>query len=100
MVFVGSKDVINDIERNLQDAMQVARNVVFEPLLMTGGGATEMRLAHDLKKRAEEVESVEQFPCRAVAEALEVISDQIAVRGSSCNLLRHPIHLCKQNKNS
>ncbi|KAF1787947.1 GroEL-like equatorial domain [Phytophthora cactorum] len=69
----GSKDVLNEIERNLQDAMQVARNVVFEPLLLPGGGATEMRLAHELKKRADEIEGVEQFPFRAVGEALEVI---------------------------
>ena len=69
----GSKDVLNEIERNLQDAMQVARNVVFEPLLLPGGGATEMRLAHELKKRADEIKGVEQFPFRAVGEALEVI---------------------------
>jgi T-complex protein 1 subunit gamma len=69
----GSKDVLNEIERNLQDAMQVARNVVFEPLLLPGGGATEMRIAHELKKRADEIEGVEQFPFRAVSEALEVI---------------------------
>ncbi|KAJ0388860.1 hypothetical protein ATCC90586_010657 [Pythium insidiosum] len=53
--------------------MQVARNVVFEPKLLPGGGATEMRIAHELKKRAEEIEGVEQFPFRAVGEALEVI---------------------------
>jgi T-complex protein 1 subunit gamma len=69
----GSKDVLNEIERNLQDAMQVARNVVFEPRLLPGGGATEMRIAHELRKRAEEIEGVEQFPFRAVGEALEVI---------------------------
>ncbi|TYZ64759.1 hypothetical protein PybrP1_008896 [[Pythium] brassicae (nom. inval.)] len=69
----GSKDVLNEVERNLQDAMQVARNVVFEPLLLPGGGATEMRLAHELKKRADGIEGVEQFPFRAVGEALEVI---------------------------
>ena len=33
----GSKDALNEIERNLQDAMQVARNVVFDPRLLPGG---------------------------------------------------------------
>ncbi|RHY93641.1 hypothetical protein DYB37_001015 [Aphanomyces astaci] len=69
----GSKDVLNEIERNLQDALQVARNVVFEPLLLPGGGATEMRLAHELRQRAHEVVGVEQWPFKAVADALEVI---------------------------
>lgn len=32
----GSKDALNEIERNLQDAMQVARNVVFDPFLLPG----------------------------------------------------------------
>jgi T-complex protein 1 subunit gamma len=61
--------VLNEIERNLQ----VARNVVFEPLLLPGGGATEMRIAHELKKRALQIEGVEQYPFKAVSEALEVI---------------------------
>lgn len=69
----GSKDVLNEIERNLQDAMQVARNVVYEPLLLPGGGATEMHISNELKKIAHEVEGVEQWPFRAVSEALEVI---------------------------
>jgi T-complex protein 1 subunit gamma len=41
----GSKDFLNEVERNLQDAMQVARNVVFEPKLLPGGGAIEMALS-------------------------------------------------------
>jgi T-complex protein 1 subunit gamma len=69
----GSKDVLNEVERNFQDALQVARNVVFEPLLLPGGGATEMHLAHTLRQRAHEVVGVEQWPFKAVAEALEVI---------------------------
>ena len=40
-----SKDVLNEIERNLQDALGVARNVVLNPKLAPGGGALEMELA-------------------------------------------------------
>ena len=40
-----SKDILNEVERNLQDAMNVARNVMTEPLLVPGGGAAEMALA-------------------------------------------------------
>lgn len=40
-----SKDVLNEMERNLQDAMQVARNVVYNPRLLPGGGATEMAIS-------------------------------------------------------
>ena len=34
----------------LQDAMQVVRNVVYDPKLLPGGGATEMALAVAIKK--------------------------------------------------
>ena len=40
-----SKDILNEVERNLQDALNVARNVLLDPLLIPGGGAGEMALA-------------------------------------------------------
>ncbi|KAK4989995.1 T-complex protein 1 subunit gamma, partial [Elasticomyces elasticus] len=40
-----SKDVLNEIDRNLSDAMSVARNVIFHPSLCPGGGATEMAVS-------------------------------------------------------
>merc|ERR1711988_1205606 len=43
-----SKDILAEVERNLQDAMNVARNVLVDPRLVPGGGAAEMALAHHL----------------------------------------------------
>lgn len=68
-----SKDVLNEIERNLQDAMSVARNVMFHPRLSPGGGATEMAVSVRLAQMAKGVEGVQQWPYKAVAEAMEVI---------------------------
>lgn len=34
------------MERNLHDAMNVARNVMLDPRLVPGGGAAEMALSH------------------------------------------------------
>ncbi|KUI67207.1 T-complex protein 1 subunit gamma [Cytospora mali] len=68
-----SKDVLNEIERNLQDAMGVARNVMFSPRLSPGGGATEMAVSVRLSQMAKSIEGVQQWPYKAVAEALEVI---------------------------
>ncbi|KAF1809789.1 putative t-complex protein 1 gamma subunit [Eremomyces bilateralis CBS 781.70] len=68
-----SKDILNEIERNLHDAMGVARNVMFHPRLSPGGGATEMAIAVGLERRAKSIEGVAQWPYRAVAEAMEVI---------------------------
>lgn len=68
-----SKDILNEIERNLQDAMGVARNVYFHPRLSPGGGATEMAVSVRLAQKAKSIEGVQQWPYKAVAEALEVI---------------------------
>lgn len=68
-----SKDILSEIERNLQDAMAVARNVCFEPRLAPGGGATEMAISVKLAERAKSIEGVSQWPYKTVADALEVI---------------------------
>jgi len=68
-----SKDILNEIERNLQDAMSVARNVLFHPRLSPGGGATEMAVSVRLAQKAKSVEGVAQWPYKAIAEAMEVI---------------------------
>lgn len=68
-----SKDILNEIERNLQDAMGVARNVIFHPRLSPGGGATEMAVSVRLNQLAKSIEGVQQWPYKAVADALEVI---------------------------
>ena len=68
-----SKDILNEIERNLQDAMSVAKNVLFYPRLAPGGGATEMAVSVRLAQKAKSVEGVAQWPYKAVAEAMEVI---------------------------
>ncbi|KAL1969609.1 hypothetical protein VTN77DRAFT_8162 [Rasamsonia byssochlamydoides] len=68
-----SKDILNEIERNLQDAMSVARNVIFHPRLSPGGGATEMAVSVRLSQLAKSVEGVQQWPYKAVADAMEVI---------------------------
>ena len=68
-----SKDILNEIERNLHDAMGVARNVMFHPRLSPGGGATEMAVSVQLGQKAKSIEGVAQWPYKAIAEALQVI---------------------------
>jgi T-complex protein 1 subunit gamma len=73
-----SKDILNEIDRNLADAMAVARNVVFNPILAPGGGATEMAISVGLQAKARAVTGVEGWPFRAVADAMEVIPRTLA----------------------
>ncbi|KAG7667751.1 hypothetical protein KSW81_005673 [Nannochloris sp. 'desiccata'] len=82
-----SKDVLNEVERNLHDAMGVARNVVLNPRLVPGGGAVEMAVSRGLAERAEAVEGVEAGPYRAVGQALEVIPRTLA-QNCGANVIR------------
>lgn len=74
----GSKDALNEVERNLHDALYVARNVMRDPRLVPGGGAVEMTVSQALSERAAAVEGAAQWPYRAAAEALEVIPRTLA----------------------
>ena len=51
----GSKDSLNEMERNLHDALGVARNIFSCPKLVPGGGATEMELSKRLLLKAKTV---------------------------------------------
>lgn len=68
-----SKDILMEVERNLQDAMQVARNIALNPRLLPGGGATEMAVSKRLKDEAKNISGVESWPFKSLAFALEVI---------------------------
>merc|ERR1712176_1368591 len=73
-----TKDVLNEMERNLHDAFAVSRNILLEPRLLPGGGATEMEVSMRLKEKAKSEEGTKQYAYKAVADALEVIPRSLA----------------------
>ncbi|KAG8185228.1 hypothetical protein JTE90_002757 [Oedothorax gibbosus] len=68
-----SKDILASVERSLQDAMCVARNVFLDPYLVPGGGAVEMAVSQRLMEKSKSITGITQKPYAAVAAALEVI---------------------------
>lgn len=82
-----SKDVLNEIERNLQDALNVARNIMHDGLLLPGGGAMEMELSARLTEKSKTIEGVHQWPYKAVAGALEIIPRTLA-QNCGCDIVR------------
>jgi len=83
----GSKDVLNEIERNLQDAMQVVRNVMFDPRLLPGGGATEVAIATHIAASADEVQGIQKWCYSAIGSAFEVIPRTLA-QNCGANVVR------------
>jgi T-complex protein 1 subunit gamma len=60
-----SKDVLNEMERNLQDALCVGRNILADPRLVPGGGAFEMELSARLLEKSNTIEGLLQWPYQA-----------------------------------
>jgi len=83
----GTRDTLYEVARNINDAMQVARNVVSNPALLPGGGATEMAVSQALKERGAQVEGVARIPFLAVGEALEIIPQTLA-ENCGANIVR------------
>lgn len=82
-----SQDLLKEVERNLQDAMAVVRNVMLNPRLVPGGGAAEMALSVALNEKARSVEGVQQWPYKSVAKALEVIPTTL-IQNCGANTIR------------
>ena len=61
----GSKDILNEMERNLHDCLGVSRNIYTDPRMVAGGGAAEMEISARLNEEANKYEGVEQLPFRA-----------------------------------
>src|ERR1700683_4477182 len=68
-----SKDVVNEIDHNLADAMSIACNVVFNLMLVQGGGVTEMVVSMGLHVKMRMVVGMEGWLYRAVADAIKNI---------------------------
>lgn len=83
----GSKDVLAEIGRNLDDAMQVVRNVVFDGRMLPGGGATELAISSAIIKSSAEVEGISKWSYAALANALEVIPRTLA-QNCGANVIR------------
>ncbi|KAI3822650.1 hypothetical protein L1987_10245 [Smallanthus sonchifolius] len=82
-----SKDLLNEVERNLQDAMSVSRNILKHPKLVPGGGATELTVSATLKQKCSSIEGIEKWPYEAAAVAFEAIPRTLA-QNCGVNVIR------------
>lgn len=46
--------------------MQVVRNVVFDPRMLPGGGATELAIAHAISKSVNDIEGMNLLVCHLI----------------------------------
>jgi len=69
----GTKQIVDEAERTLHDALCVIRNVVEDGRIVAGGGAIEMEIARDVEEFANTLSGREQIVVKRFAEAIKAI---------------------------
>ncbi len=78
MVRGGTSHVVDEVDRALNDALYVVRDIVIYPKITYGGGALASEIATRLRKYASSLEGREQYAVNAFADAVEVIPVTLA----------------------
>lgn len=74
----GFERLVDEAERNLDDALSVVSDVVEEPFILPAGGAPEVEAAKAVRAYATKVGGREQYAIEAFADALEAIPKALA----------------------
>tara|TARA_B100001996_G_scaffold306933_1_gene248214 strand:+ start:1374 stop:2966 length:1593 start_codon:yes stop_codon:yes gene_type:complete len=74
----GSREIHDEVERCFADALGVACQLLEEPKLLPGAGATQVAIARRIRRFAETVSGREQLAIEAWADAIESIPRALA----------------------
>lgn len=69
----GSETIVDEAHRCIHDALCVVRNMIKDPRIVYGGGASEISNSLLLNSWADSISGIEQYAIRAFADALEQI---------------------------
>jgi thermosome len=73
-----TQTVVDEMERGVEDALDVVATAAGDGRIVPGGGATEVELARRLRDHADGVEGREQLAVEAFADALELVPRTLA----------------------
>ncbi|KAG5437843.1 hypothetical protein PCANB_000558 [Pneumocystis canis] len=73
-----TQNYLDDIERAIDDGVNLVKAVIKDPRLVAGAGATEMELSKRISAYAEEISGIYQYSIKKYAEAFEVIPKTLA----------------------
>merc|ERR1712099_152010 len=74
----GNQMVVDEAKRCLHDANCCVRNLIRDPRVVPGGGASEMAASLSVRAEADTVQTLEQYSMNAFATALETIPMALA----------------------
>jgi T-complex protein 1 subunit epsilon len=82
----GNQMVVDEAKRCLHDANCCVRNLIRDPRVVPGGGASEIAAALAIQAAADVEQTIEQYSMRAFATALDVIPMALA-ENSGCSAI-------------
>jgi chaperonin GroEL (HSP60 family) len=81
-----SKEALAEYHRSVLDAINVLKDFITKPSIVSGGGSTEMAIARRVKEKASQIAGRDQIVIQKFAEALEEIPLTIA-RNAGMNVI-------------
>ncbi|EFW22406.1 T-complex protein 1 subunit theta [Coccidioides posadasii str. Silveira] len=73
-----TQNFLDDVERAIDDGVNVVKAITKDPRLVPGAGATEIQLTERISKYADRTPGLAQYAIRKYAEAFEVIPRTLA----------------------
>jgi len=93
IVRASTENVLNDVERALDDGINSVKSLCADQRLLPGAGATELELSKRLKLFADEVLGLDQYAIRKFADAFDVVPRTLAENsGQDPSLAMHALH--------
>lgn len=88
-----TENVLNDVERALDDGIQSIKSLFVDARLLPGAGAVELELSRQLKIFAEEDQGLDQYAIRKFAEAFDVVPRTLSENsGCDATQMMHQLH--------
>jgi T-complex protein 1 subunit theta len=84
LVRAATENVLNDIERAVDDGVHAVRTICEDSRLLPGAGSHELEISKRIKAFADETQGLDQYAIRKFAEAFEVVPRTLAVN-SGCD---------------
>lgn len=74
----GTDHIVDEVDRALNDALYVVRDVVMHPQVTYGGGALAAEISRQLRDYASTLEGREQYAANSFADAIESLPNTLA----------------------
>ncbi|MFW9913843.1 MAG: thermosome subunit beta, partial [Candidatus Thorarchaeota archaeon] len=74
----GTDHIVDEVDRALNDALYVVRDVVIHPYVTYGGGSLAGEIAKQLRDYSEKLEGREQYAVNAFADAVESLPNTLS----------------------